>query len=132
VQPSVLVIDDDVLMTEMIKIILEPKAFGVNYANSGAAGIEKARILDPDIIILDLCMPEMDGEQVCKAIREFSQVPILILSAMNKPGLISKTLDEGADDYLFKPVPSGVLIAHLNSLIRRSHLKAKVALPREI
>ena len=128
-QPSVLVIDDDIAMTEMMKIILEPKAFGVNIAFTGASGIEAARNLDPDVIILDLCMPEMDGEQVCKAIREFSQVPILILSAMNKPGLITRTLDGGADDYLFKPVPSGTLIAHLNNLIRRGRAKRKASTP---
>jgi len=76
--------------------------------------------LCPDVIILDLFMPGLDGWQVCKSIREYSQVPILVLSAINKPGTVAKALDEGADDYLIKPVPSGVLVAHLNNLIRRA------------
>ena len=65
-------------------------------------------------------MPETDGLQACKAIRQFSNVPILVLSALNNPGLIAMALDEGADDFLSKPVPSGVLVAHLNTLARRA------------
>ncbi len=69
-------------------------------------------------------MPEMDGWEVCKAIREFSNLPILILSALDNPGMVAAALDAGADDYLIKPVPSGVLIAHINNLLRRSRLEA--------
>ena len=75
----------------------------------------------PDVIILDLMMPEMDGYQVCNAIRPFSSVPILILSAFDMPGMVSKALDAGADDYLIKPVASSILIAHLNNLVRRAN-----------
>lgn len=116
----VLVIDDDTAMTEMLKVTLEPRAFEVVTAHTGEEGIDAAKNLDPDVIILDLFMPGMDGWQVCKAIREYSHVPILVLSAINKPGTVAKALDEGADDYLIKPVPSGVLVAHLNNLIRRA------------
>jgi two-component system response regulator ResD len=76
----------------------------------------------PDVIILDLMMPGMDGWQVCSQIRTFSSVPILILSALHSPGLVASALDAGADDYLVKPVPSGVLIAHLNKLTRRTDM----------
>jgi DNA-binding response OmpR family regulator len=65
-------------------------------------------------------MPGMDGRQVCKAIRQFSEIPILVLSALSKPETVARVLDEGADDYLIKPVSSDTLIAHLNSLIRRT------------
>jgi DNA-binding response OmpR family regulator len=75
--------------------------------------------VNPDVIILDLYLPEKDGSQVCRDIREFSNTPILILSIFNNPDEIARALDEGADDYLIKPVPSGVLIAHLKKLIRR-------------
>ncbi len=68
-------------------------------------------------------MPEMDGWQVCRSIRAISQAPILVLSAINKPGLITRVLDEGADDYLIKPVSSNVLLAHLNNLARRIPVK---------
>ncbi|HZD57495.1 MAG TPA: response regulator [Anaerolineales bacterium] len=116
----VLVIDDDIAMTEMLKVTLEPRAFEVFTAHTGEEGIKAAKAQNPDVIILDLFMPGMDGWQVCKSIRRHSQVPILVLSAINKPGTVAKALDEGADDYLIKPVPSGVLVAHLNNLIRRA------------
>lgn len=74
----------------------------------------------PHAVILDLMMPDMDGRQVCRAIREFSNVPIIILSALNDPETVASALDSGADDYLVKPVPSDVLAAHLNRLIKRT------------
>ncbi len=74
----------------------------------------------PDVVVLDLMMPEMDGWQICKAVREFSQVPIIILSALNDPSMIASVLDAGADDYLTKPTPSRVLIAHINRLVNRT------------
>jgi DNA-binding response OmpR family regulator len=117
---SVLVIDDDIAMTEMLKMILEPKSFEVFSAKTAEEGIEAARRKSPDVIVLDLHIPESDGWQVCRSIRNFSKTPILVLSALNKPGAVAQALDEGADDYLIKPVPSGVLIAHLKNLTRRA------------
>lgn len=117
---NVLIIDGDASMTEMLRLILEPNAFKIHAENSGPAGIESARSLDPDIIILDLLMQGMDGWDVCHKIREFSNVPILVLSAVNKPDYVAKALDNGADDYLLKPMPSNVLIAHLKNLTRRA------------
>ena len=107
-------------MTEMLRLILEPKAFAVTVSHSGPEGIEAAQSTDPEIIILDLAMPDMDGWEVCRAIRSFSQVPILVLSAISNPGLVAQALDEGADDFLLKPMTSSVLIAHLKRLVWRS------------
>jgi two-component system KDP operon response regulator KdpE len=115
-----LVIDDDDAMTDMIKHILEPNSFDVMVANSGPEGIRKSRQNNPEVVILDLLMPDMDGWEVCKAIREFSQMPILVISAISKPGMVAKALDEGADDYLLKPVTSNVLIANVRRLARRA------------
>jgi DNA-binding response OmpR family regulator len=72
------------------------------------------------VIVLDLYLSDKDGSNVCRDIRAFTDTPILILSVFNKPDAIARALDEGADDYLIKPVPSGVLVAHLKKLIRRS------------
>jgi len=116
----ILVIDDDQAMTEMLRLVLEPNAFEVHEAHSGPDGIEAARSLNPEVVVLDLLMPGMDGWEVCKEIRTFSQVPILVLSAISKPGIVARALDEGADDYLLKPMPSSVLIAHLKKLARRA------------
>ena len=89
-------------------------------ANSGEDGVRLIRELNPDVVILDLMMPGMDGWHVCTQVRSFSKVPILILSALDSPGMVASALDAGADDYLVKPVPSGVLLAHLNNLTRRA------------
>jgi two-component system KDP operon response regulator KdpE len=117
---KVLIIDDDDAMTEMLKLILEPNEFEVFITNSGPEGIKATQRIHPEVVILDLIMPDMDGWEVCKAIRSFSQVPILVISAINKPGMVAKALDEGADDYLLKPMTSSVLIAHLKRLAWRA------------
>lgn len=116
----VLVIDDDDATTEMFKFILEPKQFEVHVVNTGAEGIEATQRFSPDVVVLDLLMPEMNGTEVCREIRSFSQVPILVLSAVSKPGMVAQALDEGADDYLLKPITSSVLIARLKRLVWRA------------
>jgi len=118
---KILVIDDDPAMTELLKLLLLPTQSTVITANSGREGVEMVQSQHPDLIILDLMMPEMDGCQVCQAVRVFNDLPIMILSALDNPGMVAKALDAGADDYLIKPVPSGVLIAHINNLVRRAH-----------
>lgn len=116
---KILVIDDDPAMTDLLKLILAPTNAIVFSANSGAEGLRLLREKTPSIVILDLMMPEMDGWQVTSEIRSFSSVPILVLSVIDNPGMVALALDAGADDYLIKPAPSGVLIAHINSLTRR-------------
>ncbi len=116
---KVLAIDDDPAMTELLTLLLKTHGFIVLTANTGEDGVAITRKNSPDVIILDLMMPGMDGWQVCNQIRKFSTVPILVLSALDSPGIVASALDAGADDYLVKPVPSGVLIAHLNKLTRR-------------
>jgi DNA-binding response OmpR family regulator len=120
VQTKVLVIDDDKEMTDMLKVILEPNTFDVVAANNSVLGIDLVRQVKPEVVVLDLLMPDMDGWQVCKEIRKISQVPILVLSAISKPGMVARALDEGADDYLLKPMPSSMLIAHIKKLARRA------------
>jgi DNA-binding response OmpR family regulator len=117
---KVLTIDDDPAMTELLTLLLKMHGIDAYMANNGEEGIRLMRKISPDIIILDLMMPGMDGWQVCEKIRSFSDIPILILSALDNPGMVASALDAGADDYLVKPVPSGVLIAHLNTLTRRT------------
>jgi DNA-binding response OmpR family regulator len=119
---KVLAIDDDPAMTELLTLLLKTHGFIVMTANTGEDGITMTHRDSPDVIILDLMMPGLDGWQVCNQIRAFSTVPILILSALDAPGKVASALDAGADDYLVKPVPSGVLIAHLNKLTRRTDM----------
>jgi DNA-binding response OmpR family regulator len=117
---SVLVIENDVSLTEILKAALEPEVFEVHTSHEIEEGINAIHQLNPDVIVLDLHLPEKDGWQACRDIRAFSKTPILILSVLNNPDAIAQALDEGADDYLIKPVPSGELIAHLKNLIRRA------------
>jgi two-component system KDP operon response regulator KdpE len=116
----ILVIDDDHEMTELMRIILDPQSFEVYTTNSGLNGLDLVGQIDPEVVVIDLMMPDIDGFALCKSIREFSQVPILVLSAVNKPGIAAQALEMGADDYLNKPMKSNLLIAHLNKLARRS------------
>jgi DNA-binding response OmpR family regulator len=116
---KILVIDDDPAMTDLLKLILVSTDAEVITANSGAEGLKKVKELSPSIVILDLMMPDMDGWQMTAEIRTFSSVPIIILSVIDNPGLVARALDAGADDYLIKPAPRSVLIAHINNLTRR-------------
>jgi DNA-binding response OmpR family regulator len=122
---KILAIDDDPAMTELLALLLKTHSLEVSMANTGEDGIKLTREFNPDVIILDLMMPGMDGWQVCAQVRAFSNVPILILSALDGPGMVASALDAGADDYLVKPVPVGVLVAHLNTLTRRLTAKKK-------
>jgi two-component system response regulator MprA len=117
---TVLTIDDDTAITELLAMLLRTHGYEVKTANNGEEGVEAIKKLDPHVVILDLMMPGMDGWQVCKNVREFSNVPIVILSALDDPAMIASALDAGADDYLVKPVSSSILVAHLNRLIRRT------------
>jgi len=117
---KVLVIDDDTAITDLMCQLLKTHGFEAITTNHGAEGIKLAEENNPGIVILDLMMPDLDGWQVCKAIRSFSNVPILVLSAINDPRMVANILDMGADDFLVKPVPSGVLVAHIRKMVRRN------------
>ena len=117
---KVLAIDDDIAMTELLIILLQSHNFEIKTANNGPDGIELIREIKPDIILLDLMMPSMDGWEICKNIRSFSTIPIIIISALNNPDIVASALDAGADDFLIKPIPNNILVAHVKSLARRS------------
>lgn len=129
---KILVIDDDPAMTELLSLVLAPTKAEIITSNSGEEGLSLAGEVSPDIVLLDLMMPKMDGWQVTENIRKFSSVPILILSVLDNPGLVAKALDKGADDYLVKPVPSGILIAHINNLTRRRGVRNPDTAPLKI
>ena len=117
---KLLVIDDDTAVTDLLSLLLKSQGFEVHATNNSAEGLSMIRELEPDLVVLDLMMPEMDGWEVCRSVRQFSQVPIIILSALNDPSMIASVLDAGADDYLTKPTPSRVLVAHINRLAKRN------------
>lgn len=114
----ILVIDDDPASTDLIRLLLATYPAEILSTNFPAEGIEMAKKHNPDLILLDLWMPEMDGRQVCKAIRQNSQVPILILSALDSTEMIADVLNAGADDYLIKPVSQNILHAYIQKFAR--------------
>ena len=117
---NILAVDDDKAMTELIAMLLQKHGFVVRGSNSAREAIKIIGENWAHAVVLDLMMPDIDGRQVCKMVREFSNVPIIILSAFNDPDIVAESLDSGADDYLVKPVPSEVLAAHITRLIRRT------------
>jgi DNA-binding response OmpR family regulator len=129
---KILVIDDDQAMTELLSLVLAPTKAQIFTSNSGEEGLKLVKEQNPDIVLLDLMMPKMDGWQVTENIRSISSVPILILSVMDNPGLVARALDKGADDYLVKPVPTGILIAHINNLTRRRMSATNEVLPLNV
>jgi DNA-binding response OmpR family regulator len=128
INPTILVIDNDPSTSAIFERLLESNDYTALTANSGKEGLKTVQRVMLDLIILDLLMPEMDGWQLCKSIREMTRTPILIISAIESPEIITKTLDLGADDYLVKPISSYTLLAHVKNLVRR-HKTEELALP---
>jgi DNA-binding response OmpR family regulator len=122
---EVLLIDDDVDLSMMLRTLLRGQDIQIRSVCSGEEGIQSVKDNPPDVVILDLLMPGMDGWQVCEQIRSFSDVPILILSALGAPGSVARALDAGADDYLIKPVHASLLATRLRTLVRRRSLAPK-------
>ena len=119
---EILLIDDDPDFAIMLRTLLRGRDFQVRSVYTWDDGIEACRENTPDVIILDLLMPNMDGWEVCERIRTFSDVPIMILSALGAPASVARALDAGADDYLIKPVHASLLASRMNALVRRRML----------
>src|SRR3990170_1687076 len=120
---EVLLIDDDPVLSVMLRMLLRGQDFQIQAFLTGEEGIRACQSSPPDVVMLDLLMPGMDGWEVCKRIRDFSDVPILILSALGSPGSVARALDAGADDYLIKPVHASLLSSRLRTLVRRQALR---------
>jgi two-component system KDP operon response regulator KdpE len=120
VQQTILVIDDDPDLRLMLKAQLERRKHRVVVASSGRDGLQKAYQARPDLVILDIMMPGMDGWEVCRRLRELSSVPIIMLTARNMQGDVVKGLESGADDYLVKPFSAAELDARIQAVLRRS------------
>lgn len=119
---SILIIDDEEDILEILKYNLLKEGFDVEIAANGLDGIEKAKTFKPDLIILDVMMPQMDGIEVCEVIRKlpgFESTLICFLTARAEDYSQIAGLDAGADDYISKPVKPRVLISRINAILRR-------------
>lgn len=117
---KILVADDEEQIRRALKSIFSTRKYKVSFAIDGQEALDAAIENNPDLIVLDMSMPKMDGIEVCKHLRTWFLGPILILSVRNSEPDIVNALDAGADDYLTKPFQAGVLLARIRALLRRA------------
>ncbi len=121
---KILIMDDDVTVIELIKLYLEKEGYKTLEASDGKDGILKYRREKPDLIVLDLMLPEIDGKQVCREIRKTDDTPIIMLTS--KEDVLDKIvgLELGADDYMVKPFDPRELVARIKAVLRRTSVAA--------
>lgn len=125
-KPVILIIDDEIQIRRLVQLTLESAGYAIRFAPTGTEGIRMASSERPDLIILDLGLPDTDGVNVLKKIREWATTPVIILSVRSSETDIVGCLDAGADDYLVKPFRTGELLARV-----RTALRHRTALPEK-
>jgi DNA-binding response OmpR family regulator len=123
---TILVVDDEKNIVQLARLYLNNEGFRVEAAHDGKQALEKAKSLRPDLIVLDLMMPEMDGLTVCKELRKTSNVPVIILTARGDDIDRIIGLEIGADDYMAKPFNPRELVARVKAVLRRSQGEREV------
>jgi two-component system, OmpR family, KDP operon response regulator KdpE len=118
---KVLVIDDEPQIRRALKAGLERNSYHVLMAANGEEALDTAALEQPDVVILDLALPGLDGFEVCRQLREWTKVPIIVLSVRDSEEDKIKALDYGADDYLTKPFGVGELLARVRAVLRRTN-----------
>jgi two-component system KDP operon response regulator KdpE len=118
-QPTLLIVDDEVQIRRLLRVTLEACGFGVREASTGAEGLSEAASICPEGVILDLGLPDVDGLEVLRRLREWSQIPVLVLTVRDTEDDKIAALDAGADDYLTKPFGGRELVARLRAIMRR-------------
>ena len=127
---TVLIIEDDTRIANWVKVYFERAGFSTEVAHDGEAGLGLARDLIPDLIILDLMLPRLDGVELCRILRRESDVPIIMLTAREAPAERVIGLDSGADDYVVKPFDPDEVIARAHALLRRVKDRVQQVLTR--
>jgi len=117
---KVLIIEDDARIARWVKVYFERAGFSAEVAHDGRAGLDLARDLAPDLIILDLMLPRLDGVELCNILRRESDVPIIMLTARETPAERVIGLETGADDYIVKPFDPDEVIARAEAVLRRA------------
>jgi DNA-binding response OmpR family regulator len=117
---KILVIDDEEQTTKVIEMLLNRRGFDVIKAHRAEEGLRQAYNHQPDLVLLDIMMPDMDGWEVCKRLREMSDMPIIFLSAHGETRDVVRGLELGADDYVVKPYENDELVARVRAHLRRS------------
>ncbi|PKN93059.1 MAG: DNA-binding response regulator [Chloroflexi bacterium HGW-Chloroflexi-6] len=120
IQPHILVIDDEPQILRAMRTILTARQFRVSTAANGEEGLALAATQQPDVIILDLSLPDMDGVEVCRQLRQWTQTPVIVLSVRDSEHDKVQALDAGADDYLTKPFGIDELLARVRVAMRHA------------
>lgn len=128
-EQSVLLVDDDPQIRDILAIYFKKELFTVIEAADGLEAIRKAEQLNPSIILLDIMMPVLDGIEVCRQIRKFSRVPIIMLTARSEDDDRIMGLELGADDYITKPFNPREVVARVKAVLRRAHDTARPVSP---
>ncbi len=118
--PRVLVVDDEAQIRRSLRVALRANGYEVEEAATGEAALEQAATRPPELVILDLSLPDIDGVEVCRRLREWTQLPVIILSANGEDEAKVRALDEGADDYVTKPFSVVELLARMRVAVRRA------------
>ncbi len=119
---KVLVVDDDTNICELLRLYLEKEGFSVISANDGETALSVFKSEEPDMVLLDIMLPKLDGWQVCREIRKFSETPIIMLSAKGETFDKVLGLELGADDYVTKPFDTKEIVARIKSVLRRTNV----------
>ena len=122
---SVLIVEDDRNIAELLQMYLEKEGYAVTVAGDGGQGLSKFRSIKPDLVLLDVMMPVMDGWSVCKAIRAEAQTPIIMLTAKGETDDKVAGLKSGADDYVTKPFEMKEVLARIEAVLRRAEITEK-------
>ena len=129
---SVLIVEDDKNIQELLQMYLEKNGYAVTVANDGGQGLAKFRSIKPDLVLLDVMMPVMDGWSVCKAIRSESETPVIMLTAKSELDDKVTGLKSGADDYITKPFEMREVLARIEAVLRRSDRSADLQKARRL
>ena len=119
-KPNIMVVDDEKNICELLRLYLEKEDFDVTIVNNGSDAIALIRQNQPSLVLLDIMMPVIDGWEVCRQVREFSSVPIIMLTAKGETFDKVMGLDLGADDYIVKPFDTKEVVARVKAVLRRS------------
>jgi two-component system KDP operon response regulator KdpE len=122
---TVLLIEDERQMRRFLRVALQSEKYSVLEAETAADGLSQAATRNPDVVLLDLGLPDMDGLEVIEKLREWSIVPVIVISAREQEGDKIKALDRGADDYLTKPFGAGELLARIRAALRHAAPKSQ-------
>jgi DNA-binding response OmpR family regulator len=123
---KILIIDDDEKLARLVQLFLRQQGYEVHAASSGLQGLQLAYDLHPDLVVLDIMMPGMDGWSVCNRLRDVSDVPVIMLTAKDGERNVVEGLESGADDYVVKPFSMAELLARIRALLRRATQNSRV------